>query len=76
MIKGFYRHGAGFVVELGKWARLPLVLCHADLHAWNVLLDTDRQLWLVDWDETILAPKERDLMFVVGGIGNDVMRDA
>ncbi len=49
----------------------PLVLCHADMHTWNVLLDTAQQLWLVDWDETILALKERDLMFVVGGIGGD-----
>jgi spectinomycin phosphotransferase len=28
----------------------------------------------VDWDETILAMKERDLMFVVGGIGPDQVR--
>jgi spectinomycin phosphotransferase len=47
---------------------LPLVLCHADLHTWNVLLDKRRRMWIVDWDETVLAPKERDLMFVVGGI--------
>lgn len=26
-------------------------------------------MWIVDWDEVILAPKECDLMFVVGGIG-------
>jgi spectinomycin phosphotransferase len=32
-----------------------------------VLLDDGGQVWIVDWDETILAPKERDLMFVVGG---------
>jgi len=56
-----------------RQASLPLVLCHADLHAWNVLLDTAQQLWVVDWDETILAPKERDLMFVVGGIGRDLV---
>jgi spectinomycin phosphotransferase len=51
----------------------PLVVCHADLHTWNVLLDTAGQLWLVDWDETILALKERDLMFVVGGIGSGLV---
>lgn len=52
----------------------PQVLCHADLHTWNLLVDADQQLWIVDWDEAILAPKERDLMFVVGGIGHDLVR--
>jgi spectinomycin phosphotransferase len=56
-----------------RQAYLPLVLCHADLHTWNVMLDAAQQMWLVDWDETILAPKERDLMFVVGGIGRDLV---
>jgi spectinomycin phosphotransferase len=52
----------------------PQVLCHADLHTWNVLIDADQQPWIVDWDEAILAPKERDLMFVVGGIGHELVR--
>jgi spectinomycin phosphotransferase len=55
-------------------SRLPQVLCHGDLHTWNVLVGADRQLWIVDWDEAILAPKERDLMFVVGGIGGGLVR--
>ncbi len=52
---------------------LPWVLCHADLHTWNVLVDPSGEFWLVDWDEVVLAPKERDLMFVVGGIGRGLV---
>lgn len=43
------------------------MLCHADIHTANVLIDAGGQVWIVDWDETVLAPKERDLMFAVGG---------
>jgi thiamine kinase-like enzyme len=28
-----------------------------DLHPWNVLVGADQRLWMVDWDEAILAPK-------------------
>ena len=42
------------------------VLCHADIHAANLLIEADSTLHVVDWDTTILAPKERDLMFVAG----------
>jgi spectinomycin phosphotransferase len=49
------------------------VLCHGDLHTWNVLVDADRHLWIVDWDEAVLAPRERDLFFVVGGIGHGLV---
>ena len=53
----------------------PRVLCHADLHTWNVLVDADGRLWVVDWDEAVLAPAERDLMFVTGGgIGHGLVR--
>ncbi len=45
----------------------PFILCHADIHAGNILIDTNDHLYIVDWDTLTLAPKERDLMFVGGG---------
>jgi spectinomycin phosphotransferase len=54
-----------------------LVLCHTDIHGANILIRTDGQLpiptdnfYIVDWDAPLLAPKERDLMFIGGGIDN------
>jgi spectinomycin phosphotransferase len=44
------------------------VVCHADIHTHNVLIDGEGRLWIVDWDETLLAPRERDLMFIGAGI--------
>ena len=48
---------------------LEFVLCHADIHVGNMLITEQDQLFIVDWDDTILAPKERDLMFIGAGIG-------
>jgi len=45
------------------------VVCHADLHAGNLLIDTSGALYIVDWDTAVLACKERDLMFAGGGLG-------
>lgn len=46
------------------------VLCHSDIHGGNVLIDGNGALYIVDWDEPIMAPKERDLMFMGGGVAN------
>lgn len=46
-----------------------LVLCHSDAHPGNLHLAADGGLYLVDWDNPILAPKELDLMFVGAGMG-------
>jgi spectinomycin phosphotransferase len=54
-------------------APAPLVLCHADLHTWNVLIDRQDQLWIIDWDTAMFGRKERDLMFVVEGISHDLI---
>ena len=44
-----------------------VVACHSDIHAGNLLLGGDGSLAIVDWDEPILAPRERDVMFIGGG---------
>ncbi len=43
-------------------------LCHGDMHAGNILLADDR-LFIVDWDTLVMAPPERDLMFIGGSVG-------
>jgi spectinomycin phosphotransferase len=48
---------------------LEYILCHSDIHAGNILIDANDSFYIVDWDNPILAPKERDLMFVGGGQG-------
>ena len=57
---------------------LPFVVCHADIHAANILIECrgSGTLYIVDWDTLILAPKERDLMFVGGAqFGEDRTAD-
>ncbi|MFG3642803.1 phosphotransferase enzyme family protein [Micromonospora sp. NPDC047762] len=46
----------------------PAVVCHGDPHLGNLLLGADGQVWLIDWDDAVLAPPECDLMFVLGGV--------
>jgi len=43
---------------------LPYVICHADLHARNLIRDRAGRVFVIDWDEVMLAPKERDFIFI------------
>jgi len=54
-------------------ARLEFVLCHGDIHTANILISDEQKMFIVDWDDTVIAPKERDLMFVVRGISGDAI---
>jgi spectinomycin phosphotransferase len=56
--------------------RGPFVLCHADFHGANVLVDRGGGLHVIDWDELVLAPPERDLMFVRGSVVAGPVSDA
>lgn len=35
-----------------------------------MLIDESGSIFIVDWDDPIMAPKERDLMFIGGGVAN------
>jgi len=50
------------------WATTRPVVCHADPHAGNIVLGPDGEVWLLDWDDAVLAPREADLMFALGGV--------
>jgi spectinomycin phosphotransferase len=46
------------------------ILCHSDIHGYNLFIDQRGALYIVDWDGLTFAPKERDLMFIGGGHGD------
>lgn len=40
------------------------VICHADLHPANLIRDDHGRVFVIDWDEVMLAPPERDFIFI------------
>jgi aminoglycoside phosphotransferase (APT) family kinase protein len=41
----------------------PEVICHGDLHPFNVLLDSDGSITILDWSAALLAPAAYDVAF-------------
>lgn len=63
-------HHTTLLAQTLRLASLDVVLCHADIHPWNLLIDQNDRLYIIDWDTLIYAPKERDLMFIGAGIAD------
>jgi spectinomycin phosphotransferase len=64
------------LADVVRRRRLPHVVCHADIHTANLLVEDGTGIVVVDWDEVTLAPRERDLVFVVGGPFSDDTQEA
>ena len=43
--------------------REPEVICHGDLHPFNVLVDSDGSITVLDWSAALLAPAAYDVAF-------------
>ncbi len=43
-----------------------LVLCHNDIHPGNLHISAEGKVYIVDWDEPVFAPRERDLALIGG----------
>jgi spectinomycin phosphotransferase len=52
------------LAEVLQARTFPYVICHADLHPANLLCDRHGHVFVIDWDEVLLAPKERDFIFL------------
>ena len=45
------------------------VVCHTDLHGGNLITDEEGKLYILDWENALIAPPEHDLFFFVGEKG-------
>lgn len=52
------------IKDLVKQNQIPFVLCHSDIHNWN-LMQTKENLVLIDWEGLKYAPAESDLYALV-----------
>lgn len=70
------KHRARFEVAVSTTHRLRMtcqskqaerVVCHADIHVGNIMVDQEDQVWIVDWDDPKVAPRECDLIYFLDG---------
>jgi aminoglycoside phosphotransferase (APT) family kinase protein len=62
------RHGRGDLAAAAQWLMdhpplpAPDVICHGDLHPFNLLIDGD-QMTVLDWSRALLGPRAHDVAF-------------
>ena len=43
-----------------------MVICHTDLHGGNLITDQQDNLYILDWENALIAPLEHDMIFFAG----------
>ena len=43
-----------------------MVICHTDLHGGNLMTDCQNNLYILDWENAMIAPREHDMIFFAG----------
>lgn len=61
-IQTIFSRSIGLGVKLAEEPQ-PLVLTHGDVHFGNILDSTDGSMYLVDWDDTLIALPSHDLTY-------------
>jgi len=57
-----FRELQGTVRAINK----PKVICHTDLHGANLITDNQHNLYILDWENALIAPLEHDMIFFAG----------
>jgi hypothetical protein len=52
--------------KMAKNQQKEMVICHTDLHGENLMLDNMDNLYILDWENAMIAPSEHDLFFFAG----------
>jgi len=61
-----YLHRLKELQALAKAAGKEMVVCHTDLHGENLMVDDQGNLYILDWENAMIAPPEHDLFFFAG----------
>jgi len=49
--------------------RSPQVLCHRDFHAWNLMIDSEKNLRVIDFQDALMGPRAYDLASLLNDRG-------
>lgn len=47
-----------------RMQNLDFVICHGEPHNWNIMTSDNEEVFLIDWDDCLFAPKEKDLRMI------------